>query len=154
MNLHKTFSTPHGGGGPGAGPVGVSARLKPYLPVPMITQTTDGRYTWQTQTDCPHSIGKLHAFAGNAGVLLRAYIYARLLGREGMQRVAEYATLNANYLAIKLCEAGFEMAYPTRRATHEFILTLKHQAKTHQVSAMDFAKRLLDYGVHLSLIHI
>ncbi len=148
MNLHKTFSTPHGGGGPGAGPVGVSTRLLPYLPVPMVTQGTDGHYTWQTETDCPHSIGKLHAFAGNAGVLLRAYIYARLLGRAGMQRVAEYATLNANYLATKLREAGFELAYPDRRATHEFILTLKHQAKTHQVSAMDFAKRLLDYGVH------
>ncbi len=146
MNLHKTFSTPHGGGGPGAGPVGVSARLQPYLPVPMVTQTADKRYTWQT--DCPQSIGKLHAFAGNAGVLLRAYIYARLLGREGMQRVAEYATLNANYLAIKLREAGFEPAYPMRRATHEFILTLKKQATTHKVSAMDFAKRLLDYGVH------
>ncbi|MEL6710846.1 MAG: aminomethyl-transferring glycine dehydrogenase subunit GcvPB [Pseudomonadota bacterium] len=148
MNLHKTFSTPHGGGGPGAGPVGVSARLKPYLPVPMVAQTADGRYTWQTATDCPQTIGKLHTFAGNAGVLLRAYIYARLLGREGMQRVAEYATLNANYLAVKLRDAGFELAYPTRRATHEFILTLKHQAKNHQVSAMDFAKRLLDYGVH------
>jgi len=146
MNLHKTFSTPHGGGGPGAGPVGVSTCLKPYLPVPMVMQMTDGRYTWLA--DCPDSIGKLHAFAGNAGVLLRAYIYARLLGREGMQRVAEYATLNANYLAVRLHAAGFELAYPTRRATHEFILTLKHQAKTHKVSAMDFAKRLLDYGVH------
>ena len=148
MNLHKTFSTPHGGGGPGAGPVGVAARLKPYLPVPMVGKQNDGQYHWLTDQDCPDSIGKLHAFAGNAGVLLRAYVYARLLGREGMVRAAEYATLNANYLAAKLRAAGFELAYPTRRATHEFIITLKYQTKTYGVNAMDFAKRLLDYGYH------
>jgi glycine dehydrogenase subunit 2 len=90
----------------------------------------------------------LSAFAGNAGILLRAYIYARLLGREGMQRVAEYATLNANYMAVRLKERGFELAFPQRRATHEFIVTLKREAKTLHVNAMDFAKRLLDYGFH------
>ena len=148
MNLHKTFSTPHGGGGPGAGPVGVGARLKPFLPVPMVGKNTDGTYDWLTDRECPDTIGKLHAFAGNAGVLLRAYIYARLLGREGMVRVAEYATLNANYLAATLQKAGFELAYPNRRATHEFIITLKKNTKTYQVNAMDFAKRLLDYGYH------
>ncbi len=147
MNLHKTFSTPHGGGGPGAGPVGVSQRLAPYLPVPMVDY--DGSdYLWLTEKERPDTIGRLSAFAGNAGVLLRAYIYARLLGREGMQRVAEYSTLNANYLLKRLMEAGFDAAYPKRRASHEFILTLKRQAKELGVNTMDFAKRMLDYGVH------
>jgi glycine dehydrogenase subunit 2 len=147
MNLHKTFSTPHGGGGPGAGPVGVSERLIPFLPVPMIG--FDGHdYHWLDEKDCPQTIGKLSAFAGNAGVLIRAYIYARMLGREGMVRVSEYSTLNANYLARRLSDAGFELAYPKRRATHEFIITLKKQAKDLGVTAMDFAKRLLDHGYH------
>ncbi len=147
MNLHKTFSTPHGGGGPGAGPVGVSERLRPFLPVPMVG--FDGHdYHWLTERDCPQSIGRLSAFAGNAGVLMRAYVYARMLGREGMVRVSEYATLNANYLAKRLRDAGFALAYPQRRATHEFIVTLKKQAKALGVTAMDFAKRLLDYGYH------
>jgi glycine dehydrogenase subunit 2 len=147
MNLHKTFSTPHGGGGPGAGPVGVSKRLDPYLPVPMVDY--DGRdYVWMTEKERPDSIGRLTAFAGNAGVLLRAYVYARLLGRKGINRVAEFSTLNANYLLKRLMHAGFDAAYPNRRASHEFILTLKHQAKQVGVNTMDFAKRMLDYGVH------
>ncbi len=147
MNLHKTFSTPHGGGGPGAGPVGVSERLIPYLPVPMVDH--DGRsYRLLTEMDCPASIGRLSAHMGNTGVLLRAYVYARLLGAEGMERVADYATLNANYMMARLKDKGFDMAYPERRATHEFILTLKRQAKELGVTAMDIAKRLLDYGVH------
>ncbi len=147
MNLHKTFSTPHGGGGPGAGPVGVSERLKPFLPIPMVDY--DGsEYRFVTADDRPQTIGRLSAFAGNAGILLRAYIYARLLGREGMTRVAEYSTLNANYMLRKMKEAGFEAAYPERRATHEFIITLRKEARDLGVNAMDFAKRLLDYGVH------
>jgi glycine dehydrogenase subunit 2 len=105
-------------------------------------------YVWLSERERPESIGRLSAFAGNAGVLLRAYVYARLLGREGMQRVAEFSTLNANYLLKRLMEAGFDAAYPQRRASHEFILTLKHQAKELGVNAMDFAKRMLDYGVH------
>jgi glycine dehydrogenase subunit 2 len=148
MNLHKTFSTPHGGGGPGAGPVGVSERLQPFLPVPMVAKDGYGDYYWLTEKERPQSIGKLMTFAGNAGVLLRAWVYARLLGRAGLIRVAEYATLNANYMATRLREAGFELAYPERRATHEFIVTLKRQAKELKVNAMDFAKRLLDYGYH------
>ncbi|MET0092901.1 MAG: aminomethyl-transferring glycine dehydrogenase subunit GcvPB, partial [Sedimenticola sp.] len=116
MNLHKTFSTPHGGGGPGAGPVGVSERLVPYLPVPMVAKEDDS-YRWLLEEDCPDTIGRLSAFAGNAGILLRAYIYARMIGREGMARVAEYSTLNANYMNRLLQEAGFEAAYPDRRAT-------------------------------------
>jgi glycine dehydrogenase subunit 2 len=147
MNLHKTFSTPHGGGGPGAGPVGVSERLRPFMPIPVVGKNDDGYY-WLTEKDLPQSIGRLSTFMGNAGVLLRAYIYALLLGREGMVRVADYATLNANYLMVKLSQVGFDMALPERRATHEFILTLKRQAKEQGVTAMDFAKRLLDYGFH------
>lgn len=151
MNLHKTFSTPHGGGGPGAGPVGVSKRLQPFMPIPVAGKKTDENgdvYYWLTEKDLPQTIGRLSTYMGNAGVLLRAYIYALLLGREGMVRVADYATLNANYLMAKLSQAGFDMALPQRRATHEFILTLKRQAKQQGVTAMDFAKRLLDYGFH------
>ena len=96
----------------------------------------------------PASIGRLSAFGGNIGVLLRAYVYARMLGAEGMPRVAEFATLNANYLMVKLREAGFQLAYPERRASHEFIVSLKTEAKELGVSAMDFAKRLLDLGFH------
>lgn len=147
MNLHKTFSTPHGGGGPGAGPVGVSERLEPFLPVPMVAY--DGRdYAWVTKKDRPQSIGKLSAFAGNAGVLIRAYIYARMLGREGMKRVAEYSTLNANYMMQRMVDEGFDLAFPGRRATHEFIVTLRKETKQLGVNAMDFAKRLLDFGQH------
>ena len=153
MNLHKTFSTPHGGGGPGAGPVGVSERLKPFMPIPIVgkdTTTSKDKdvYRWLTEADLPQSIGRLSAHMGNTGVLLRAYVYALLLGREGMIRAAEYATLNGNYLMTILTKAGFDMALPSRRATHEFILTLKRQARDQGVTAMDFAKRLLDYGFH------
>jgi glycine cleavage system P protein (glycine dehydrogenase) subunit 2 len=147
MNLHKTFSTPHGGGGPGAGAVGVSARLAPFLPIPIVG--TDGeRYRWLAEADLPQSIGRLSAFMGNAGVLLRAYIYMRLLGREGMAQVGEFATLNANYMLARLKKAGFDAAYPTRRASHEFIITMKRQARELDITAMDFAKRLLDHGFH------
>ena len=147
LNLHKTFSTPHGGGGPGAGPVVVGERLLPFLPIPMVEY--DGTdYRWLTEADRPQSIGRLSAFAGNVGIHLRAYVYARMLGAEGMERVADYATLNANYLMAELTRAGFHMGYPGRRATHEFVLTLKHEAKELGVNAMDFAKRLLAYGQH------
>jgi glycine dehydrogenase subunit 2 len=147
MNLHKTFSTPHGGGGPGSGAVGVSERLLPFMPVPLVGRDGD-TFRWLDERDLPQSIGRLSGFMGNTGVLLRAYIYMRMLGRDGMQRVSEYAALNANYLMAKLREAGFEAAYPTRRASHEFILTLRRQAREQGVTAMDFAKRLLDYGFH------
>ena len=147
MNLHKTFSTPHGGGGPGAGPVGVSKRLEPFLPVPIVGHDGD-EYYWITEETRPQSIGRLSAFMGNAGVLLRAYIYARMLGSEGMHRVADFATLNANYLMARLSEAGFDIAFSGRRATHEFIITLKRQKEELGVTAMDFAKRLLDYNMH------
>ncbi|WP_019627092.1 aminomethyl-transferring glycine dehydrogenase subunit GcvPB [Thioalkalivibrio sp. ALJT] len=148
MNLHKTFSTPHGGGGPGSGAVGVGERLLPHLPVPHVIEDGAEGYRFATEADYPETIGRLAAFAGNAGVLLRAYVYMRMLGREGMQRVSEFATLNANYLARELERAGFDLAYPERRATHEFIVTLKKQAKSTGLTAGDVAKRLLDHGYH------
>ncbi|MCE5233083.1 MAG: aminomethyl-transferring glycine dehydrogenase subunit GcvPB [Mizugakiibacter sp.] len=148
MNLHKTFSTPHGGGGPGAGAVGVSERLKPFLPIPMVEKRENGSYGWVRRKDRPLSIGRLTSFAGNAGVLLRAYVYARMLGREGMVRVAEYATLNANYMAKRMAEKGFTLAYPKRRASHEFIVTVAPQKKQSGVTALDFSKALLDHGIH------
>ncbi|MGB5305878.1 MAG: aminomethyl-transferring glycine dehydrogenase subunit GcvPB, partial [Gammaproteobacteria bacterium] len=147
LNLHKTFSTPHGGGGPGAGPVAVSKRLAPFLPLPVVGYDGDDYY-WITEDVRPQTIGRLSTFMGNAGVLLRAYIYARMLGRSGMHRVADYATLNANYLMARLSAAGFDIAFPGRRATHEFIVTLKRQQKELGITAMDFAKRLLDYNMH------
>jgi glycine dehydrogenase subunit 2 len=152
MNLHKTFATPHGGGGPGAGPVAAGKRLQAYLPTPIVGKNDDG-YCWSTQNERPKSIGRLSTFMGNAGVLLRAYSYARLLGKEGLQRVSQYATLNANYLMQRLQAAGFTLAYPMRRASHEFIITLKPVTKAYGVTALDFAKRLLDYGFHAPTIY-
>src|SRR3989338_8925905 len=147
LNLHKTFATPHGGGGPGSGPVVANERLLPFLPVPRVTKDGD-KYRWLTEKDCPESIGRLSTFMGNAGIILRAYLYARLLGKEGLERGSEFATLNANYLLARLKAAGFTLAFPKRRASHEFIITLKNEARDLHISALDVAKRLLDYGFH------
>lgn len=147
VNLHKTFSTPHGGGGPGAGPVGANEKLRPFLPVPIVGKRGE-EYRWISEKELPQSIGRLSAFMGNAGVLLRAYVYARLLGREGMERVAEFSTLNANYMAAELRRNGFDLAYPKRRASHEFCVTLKKLKDETGISAMDVAKNLLDRGYH------
>jgi len=152
LNLHKTFATPHGGGGPGSGPVAAGERLAAFLPVPMVMKTSQ-HYRFAEAADCPQTIGRLSCFMGNAGVLLRAYIYARRLGREGFKRVSDFATLNANYLMHELKKAGFDLAYPQRRATHEFIITLKQLKKDTGVTALDVAKRLLDYGFHAPTIY-
>jgi glycine dehydrogenase subunit 2 len=151
MNLHKTFATPHGGGGPGSGPVAVGKRLLPYLPTPIAGIEDVGgeaSYCWLDDEALPETIGPMSAFMGNAGIILRAYAYAMLLGKDGMQRVSEFSTLGANYMAKLMENAGFKLAYPGRRATHEFIVTMSPQARDFQVTAMDFAKRLLDYGYH------
>ncbi len=151
MNLHKTFSTPHGGGGPGSGAVGVNDRLKAFMPIPVVgAEERDGEtvYRWLAEEDLPQSIGRLSGFMGNSGVLLRAYVYMRMIGRDGMRRIAEYATLNANYLQTKLAAAGFELAFPGRRASHEFIISLRKEAKTVNMTAMDVAKALLDCNYH------
>jgi len=147
MNLHKTFATPHGSGGPGSGPIAVAECLLPYLPIPYVIQKGD-RYLWVKTADAPDSIGQLSAFMGNAGILLRAYIYLRILGYEGIKRVGEIATLNANYLAHLCRELGLHMAYPMRQVSHEFLITFKTETKHLGVNAKDFAKRLLDYGIH------
>jgi glycine dehydrogenase subunit 2 len=152
LNLHKTFATPHGGGGPGAGPVAVNDRLKPFLPIPMVGKIDD-HYRWLDEQDCPQSIGRLNGFMGNAGVLMRAYIYIRMLGKEGLGRVADHATLNANYLMKRLEKIGYTLAFPQRRATHEFIITLKSIKQQYGVTALDLAKRLLDYGFHAPTIY-
>jgi glycine dehydrogenase subunit 2 len=151
MNLHKTFSTPHGGGGPGSGAVGVGKRLLPFMPIPVVAATEkDGAtwYDWVDEDDLPQSIGRLSGFMGNSGVLLRAYVYMRMVGHDGMRRLAEYATLNANYLMARLRDAGFRLAFPDRRASHEFIVTLKREARTLDLTAMDLAKALLDHNYH------
>ena len=147
LNLHKTFSTPHGGGGPGAGPVAASAKLAPFLPVPIVESTGHG-YQLADERARPQTIGRLSAHIGQSGVLLRAYVYACMLGAPGMRRVAEFATLNANYLMVELRKAGFDLAYPDRRASHEFIVTLKALKERTGVTAMDVAKRLLDKGYY------
>jgi glycine dehydrogenase subunit 2 len=151
MNLHKTFATPHGGGGPGSGPVAVGKRLLPYLPTPIAGKEDAGgeaSFCWLDEEALPETIGPMSAFMGNAGIILRAYAYALLLGRDGLKRVGEYSTLSSNYMAKLMQNAGFKLAYPKRRATHEFIVTMSPQAKNNHVTAMDFAKRLLDYGYH------
>ncbi|MCA1830464.1 MAG: aminomethyl-transferring glycine dehydrogenase subunit GcvPB, partial [Actinobacteria bacterium] len=142
MNLHKTFATPHGGGGPGAGPLSVSARLAPYLPSPRPA-LVDGRYVWQEGDD--RSIGRVHGFHGNFGILVRAYAYVRALGSDGLRHVSELAVLNANYLAARL-RGVFELAYPGQ-PMHEFVLTARAQ-KARGGRAMDIAKRLIDHGFH------
>ena len=121
------------------------------MPVPIVGKTGSGddvHFDWLTEKDLPDSIGRLSAFMGNAGVNLRAYIYMRLVGRDGMRRIGEFATLNANYLQARLRESGFELAFPNRRASHEFIVTMKREAKSHSLTAMDVAKALLDEGFH------
>ena len=147
LNLHKTFATPHGGGGPGSGPVAVNDRLLPYLPIPSVI-VEDDQFRYETIEDRPDSIGRMSTFMGNTGILLRALAYALMLGREGMMQVSDIATLNANYLMSLLAEKGFELAYPTRRATHEFIVTLKREKDKTGFTARDVAKRLLDEDIH------
>ncbi len=147
LNLHKTFATPHGGGGPGSGPVAAGPRLAPFLPGPIVLRQ-DNHYHFASKKDLPQSIGRLSCFMGNVGILLRAYFYIRLLGHQGLERISEHAVLNANYLLARLGQIGFQPAYPKRRASHEFLLTLKQEKKDYGISAMDLAKRLLDFDVH------
>jgi len=149
MNTHKTFATPHGGGGPGAGPVAVSARLEPFLPTPVVGFDEEtGRYSWDH--DRPYSIGRVHGFHGNFGVLVRAFAYVFGHGRDGLREVGERAVLNANYLASRVKDV-YPLAYPGR-PMHEFVSTAKPFRK-HGVRAMDIAKRLIDLGFHPSTVY-
>ncbi len=142
LNLHKTFSTPHGGGGPGAGPVGVKSRLEPFLPKPTIVRNGDSyAFDW----DRPQSIGKVKGFYGNFGILVRAYAYIRTMGPDGLKQVSTNAVLAANYLMKRLSDA-YEIPY-ARTCKHEFVLSATRQKKLG-VKALDIAKRLLDFGIH------
>ncbi len=151
-NLHKTFSAPHGGGGPGSGPVGVCEKLVPFLPVPVIEKTDkDGHPYYSMNMDKPQSIGRMMNFYGNFSVLVRAYTYIRMLGAEGVRRVSENAILNANYLLSRLTDT-FELPFP-EPVMHEFCLSGDRQKKQHNVRTLDIAKRLLDYGFHAPTIY-
>ena len=150
MNTHKTFATPHGGGGPGAGPVGVTERLERFLPAPMVGfEAEAGRYFWDH--DRPDSIGRVHGWNGNFGVLVRAFAYVFAHGHDGLKAVAERAVLNANYLASQVKEA-YPLAYPDGRPMHEFVSTARG-LKKHGIRAMDVAKRLIDLGFHPSTVY-
>lgn len=152
MNIHKTFGTPHGGGGPGAGPVGVSEELAKFLPVPRIVFEGE-RY--HLDYDMPCSIGKMRSFYGNVAVLLKAYAYILSLGFEGLKEVAEVSVLNANYLAKKLKEIkGLTLPYGGEKARkHECVFSAKRLKGETGVSALNVAKRLLDYGLHAPTIY-
>jgi glycine dehydrogenase subunit 2 len=144
MNLHKTFATPHGGGGPGAGPLAVSERLVPFLPAPRpVYDEAAGAYTWDPGDE--RSIGRVHTFWGNFGILARAHAYVRALGSDGLARVAERAVLNANYLAARL-RGTYDLA-SAEQPMHEFVLTARRQ-KARGAKAMDVAKRIIDHGFH------
>jgi glycine dehydrogenase subunit 2 len=143
LNLHKTFSTPHGGGGPGAGPVGVKARLVPYLPTPVVEKKADG--TFYFDYNYPETIGRVKGFYGNFGILVRTYTYIRTLGADGLRKVSEYAVLNANYMMRKLAPY-YDLPFD-RHCKHEFVLSGKRQKKLG-VRTLDIAKRLLDFGFH------
>lgn len=149
LNLHKTFATPHGGGGPGSGPVGVSERLIPYLPVSRVEQDEAGRYF--LSYDHPKSIGYVAPFYGNFGVVLKAYAYILRLGGEGLVRVSESAVLAANYLRARLA-AAIEVPY-NRICMHEFVASAEKLAAEKHVRALDIAKALLDRGYHAPTIY-
>jgi glycine dehydrogenase subunit 2 len=146
LNLHKTFSTPHGGGGPGSGPVCVTQALKPFLPVPRITKKGD-RYDLTEER--PHSIGKLHAFFGNVGIQIRAYSYILSMGND-LKKVSEYAVLNANYIKEKLKDI-YHLPYD-RPCMHECVFSDQNQSGA-KVTTLDIAKRLIDYGFHPPTIY-
>ncbi len=148
INLHKTFSTPHGGGGPGSGPVGVNAKLVDYLPVPRIIKN-DSVYSWSD--NYPDTIGRVHAFYGNFNVIVKAYTYIRSLGTDGLPRVAEMAVLNANYIKEKL-KPYFDLAYD-RICMHECVFSGKRQVAESGVHTTDIAKRLIDFGYHPPTIY-
>ena len=150
INTHKTFATPHGGGGPGAGPVGVTEALVPYLPVPRVERDESGAF--RLDTDAPESIGRMHGFLGNFGVLVRAYAYVFLHGRDGLKEVAERAVLNANYLAERV-KGAFPLAYPDGRPMHEFVATARPLKEETGIRAMDVAKRVIDLGYHPSTVY-
>lgn len=148
FNLHKTFSTPHGGGGPGAGPIGVSERLKDFLPVPIAGRRDDG--TYYLKYDIPKTIGKIKGYYGNYNVCAKAHAYIKLMGGDGLTKISEVATLNSNYMKERLLEK-FDMPFKRLRK-HEFVLSGNRQ-KAEGKRTLDMAKRLMDYGFHASTVY-
>ena len=145
LNLHKTFATPHGGGGPGSGPVGVNKKLEQFLPVPRIIKNDDN---YCLDYNYPDSIGKIKGFYGNFSVLLKAYVYILLMGGDGLKEASEVAVLNSNYMKEKIIDSGkYDMPYSALRK-HEFVISCEKLLKQKGVRALDVAKRLLDYGLH------
>ena len=148
INLHKTFTTPHGGGGPGSGPVGVKEALLPFLPLPVVVKDGD---QLKLDFDRPESIGKVSSFYGNFGMLVRALVYAKMLGAEGMRRTSEMAVLNANYIAAKL-DPYYDRP-KNAQPMHEMVYSASRQKKSTGITATDIAKRLIDYGIHPPTIY-
>jgi glycine dehydrogenase subunit 2 len=148
INLHKTFSQPHGGGGPGGGPIAVRDILEPYLPVPVVVRSDDG--TFELDFDRPKSIGKVRAFTGPFGVFVRSYAYIRAYGPR-LREMSETAVLNANYVLARLKDA-YELPYD-RLCMHEFVLSARNLKRDYGVTALDVAKRLMDYGYHPPTIY-
>jgi glycine dehydrogenase subunit 2 len=145
LNLHKTFSTPHGGGGPGSGPIGVKNKLEKYLPTPRITKQNN---QYHFDYDYPNSIGKIKEFYGNFSVLVKAYTYILLMGKNGLKEASEIAVLNSNYMKHKILQSPeYNLPYRNLRK-HEFVLSCEKLLDKKKIRAMDIAKRLLDYGLH------
>ncbi len=153
LNLHKTFSTPHGGGGPGSGPVGVTKDLAEYLPVPRVRQRENK--TFYLDYDLPRSIGRVQSFYGNFGVLVRAYAYAYALGKQGLKKTSKTAVLNANYIAYHVSRLnGFSLPYSQDAPRmHECVISAEKLKDSTEVTAMDIAKRLLDFGIHSPTVY-
>jgi len=149
FNLHKTFTTPHGGGGPGSGPVGVVDKLVKFLPAPIVLKNSDGYYLDESHSDT--AISKVHTFHGNFAVMLRAFVYIKMLGPDGLRKVSEHAILNANYLKYRL-SPYFHVEH-LEHCMHEFVADGTRQKKASGVSTLDIAKRLLDKGFHAPTIY-
>jgi glycine dehydrogenase subunit 2 len=154
FNLHKTFTQPHGGGGPGAGPIAVSDRIEPFLPRPQVVRregSNGGEPFFDLEYDRPKSIGRLRGFQGNYGVFVRSYAYIRSLGADGLKEMSETAVLNANYLLARLKQEGVAEYLPVaydRLCMHEFVLSGAPMKRELKIKTLDLAKRLLDHGVH------
>jgi glycine dehydrogenase subunit 2 len=147
-NVHKTFTGPHGAGGPGAGPIAVRAALAPYLPAPLVAKNGDG---YSLDYDRPKSVGRVRSFFGNLGILVRGYCYIRTLGPDGLREVSEDAVLNANYLLARV-KGTYEVPHGDR-CMHEFVASARNLRRERKVSAMDVAKRLLDFGYHAPTVY-
>jgi glycine dehydrogenase subunit 2 len=151
INIHKTFGTPHGGGGPGSGPIAVSKELEGFLPIPTVERDGDKYYL---DFDRPNSIGKIRGFWGNSSVLLRAYAYVLMMGRDGLEEIADISVLNANYLAKRLSVVrGLELSFPHKAKKHELVLSAAKMARETGVTAAHLSKRLLDFGIHAPTVY-